>query len=205
MAQPDEYPALLSEIDRWHAEVSERHPGIIPCKPGCAACCHGPFDISVADALLVRDTVAALPSVIREELVRRAEAQLTRMGSSEPGLPASFDISALGEERFDALTERFSEEPCPALDDTSRCVIYAGRPMVCRMMGLGLETGAGDVIENACPIRDNFQPTRRCAQQFDLSTWKPGGVAGRATEVLFGREAGAATKPLWLARSCQHF
>jgi Fe-S-cluster containining protein len=189
---PADYPSLLDELDAWHAGAQQRYPGIIPCRPGCAACCHGPFDISMADALLVRDTVAALPPEVRAGVTARAEAQLARMQSSEPGLTAPFDVSALGEGRFDALTERFSEEPCPALDEGSRCVIYEGRPMVCRLMGLGLETDLGETIENDCPIQSEFPAYAALPPQpFDLTAFEAGealALAG-AAEVLFGRDS----------------
>lgn len=190
---PADYPALLGMIDRWQAEAQERHPGVIPCRAGCAACCHGPFDISVADALLVRETVAALPAPMRRELLRRAEAQLDRMRDLEPEFRPPYDVSRLGDDRFDALTDAFAEEPCPALDDESRCLIYSGRPMVCRMMGLGMETDAGDIMENACPIQDEFPAYQALPpQRFDLSTWEDGEemAQAEAAAVLFGSDRG---------------
>lgn len=189
MTLPGDYPSLLGEVDSWHAATRGRNPGVIPCKPGCAACCHGPFDISIADALLVRDTVAALPLAVREQLRRRAESQLTQMQIAEPDLAAPFDISRLGEAHFDALVERFSEAPCPALDDSSCCLIYRGRPMVCRMMGLGMETAAGDVIENACPIQDEFPDYAAMPpQRFDLARWEVSEALAHAdaAKALFG-------------------
>lgn len=186
---PTDYPALLATLDSWQRSASERHPGVIPCTPGCAACCHGPFDISVADALLVRDTVAALPPPIRKALTRRATEQLDRMRAVEPALTAPFDLSRLGETRFDALVDAFEGEACPALDEDARCRIYQGRPMVCRMMGLGLLTDRGDVIDNACPIQDDFPAYQSLAPQpFDLTRWEVGEERAQAmaAEVLFG-------------------
>ncbi len=190
---PHDYPALLGIVDRWQAEAQERHPGIIPCRAGCAACCHGPFDISVADALLVRNIVAALPESIRESLLGRAEAQVDRMRDLEPEFRSPYDVSRLGDDRFDALTDAFAEEPCPALDDESRCLIYSGRPMVCRMMGLGMETDVGDIIENACPIQDEFPAYQALPpQRFELLTWEAGEemAQAEAAAVLFGSDRG---------------
>lgn len=58
------YLPLLQELDDWQGRT------------GCAACCMGPFDISVADALLVRDPVAALPDAERAAVRRRAAERL---------------------------------------------------------------------------------------------------------------------------------
>jgi Fe-S-cluster containining protein len=170
---PDDYPSLLAGLDAWHAEAHVRYPGVIPCRPGCSACCHGPFDISVADALLVREAVRALPPAVRAGVRQRAESQIEAMRRIEPALIAPWDITALGEERFDDLIEAFDAEPCPALDDAGACLIYAHRPMICRLMGLGLETPDGHVIENACPIQGEFPEYERLPPQvFDLDDWE---------------------------------
>jgi Fe-S-cluster containining protein len=186
------YPALLAELDDWHAGARAEHPGVIPCKSGCAGCCHGPFDISVADALLVRDAVRALDPASRAEVRRRAVSQMGRMRLAEPALVAPWDVSLLGELRLDVLVEAFAPEPCPALDDAGRCRIYPHRPMICRMMGLGLRTLDNDVIENGCPIQEEFPAYRSLEPRvFDLDRWDVAQeplLASAAIE-LFGSDA----------------
>ena len=188
MPLPDDYPALLAGIDTWQADARERHPGVIPCRAGCSACCYGPFDISVADALLVRDGVRALPSGVRAEVRQRAEAQIRAMRRAEPELAAPWDIAVLGEARFDALVEAFEGEPCPALDPAGACRIYHHRPMICRLMGLGLETPDGHVIENACPIQADYPEYQGLAPQlFDWDGWEaaePDALIGAAARLL---------------------
>jgi Fe-S-cluster containining protein len=167
------YLPLLHELDAWQDTARQGHPGIIPCGPGCSACCHGPFDISVADARLVAEAIAALPAKVRVPLVVRATAQLEQLRELAPGLDEPWDVSRLSEETFDALCEALAEDPCPALDTAGRCVIYEARPLVCRIMGLGLRNPEGGEIPNACPIQDEFPgystlPT----QPFDLAAWE---------------------------------
>jgi Fe-S-cluster containining protein len=100
--------------------------------------------------------VAQLPEEERREVVRRGGALLERMLALEPAWGPPYAVDALGEERFDRLTEALATEPCPLLDDAGRCRIYADRPLVCRMIGLSMRTPAGRVLENACPIQDRF-------------------------------------------------
>ena len=191
MPLPSDYPAQLRLLDRWHEGARERLPGIIPCRPGCSACCHGPFDISVADARLVRDTVGSLQPDTQRALVQRAEAQTARMRELDAGFKAPYDVSGFDDGRFDALVETLASDPCPALDDAGKCLIYRGRPMICRLMGLGLETAAGEVIENACPIQNEFPAYAALPpQQFDLATWEAGEAVARAgaAEILFGSD-----------------
>jgi len=86
----------------------------------------------------------------------RAEALVARILALEPGWTAPHAIADLGEARFDRLSEALAAEPCPLLDPDGRCRIYEDRPFVCRLIGLGMHTPAGGVIENACPIQDHF-------------------------------------------------
>jgi len=167
------YLPLLQALDGWHSTARAAHPGVIPCGPGCSACCHGPFDISIADAELVVEAIAGLPEASRRPIVVRATAQLEQMRSMAPDFDGPWDVAALGDEAFDALCEALAEEPCPCLDETGSCAIYESRPLVCRIMGLGLRNLAGDEIPNACPIQDEFPAYAALpAQPFDLAGWE---------------------------------
>jgi Fe-S-cluster containining protein len=149
------YRALLERLDQWFAEGRRTAPVAVPCGGGCTACCHGPFDISIADAELVGQAVSQLPAADRDAVAGRAAALLDRMRAIEPGWDAPYEVAAIGEDRFDRLTDTLAREPCPLLDEAGRCRIYADRPLVCRVIGLGMITPGG-IIENACPIQDRF-------------------------------------------------
>lgn len=160
---------VLERLDRWFEAAAARHPGVIPCRAGCSACCHGPFDISAADALLLREGLAALDPEARAGVARRAGAILERMRAVEPGWGPPWLIETIGEARFDAISEALAQEPCPLLDPEGRCLVYAERPLVCRLIGLPMLTGEGEVLENACPIQERF-PTYQALDPlpFDL-------------------------------------
>jgi Fe-S-cluster containining protein len=164
----DAYRALLGRLDEWFARA-RASTGVIPCRAGCSACCHGPFDITVADVELLLEGIATLAPEARAEVIARAERLLAAMEAVEPGWAPPHAVADLGEERFDALVEGFAEEPCPLLDDAGRCRIYQHRPLVCRLIGLGMITPIGRVIENACPIQDAFPAYAALPpQRFDL-------------------------------------
>lgn len=152
------YPSLLATLDSWFARgVAAAGPGVVPCREGCSACCHGPFDISPADARLVRSAVDALPEEVAIGIRERAAAQRARYAALVPGWGPPWEVAALSEEAFDALADALAEEPCPALDPArGGCLIHASRPATCRLTGLGLRTREGDVIDNVCPIQDEF-------------------------------------------------
>jgi Fe-S-cluster containining protein len=152
----DGYRDLLERLDEWFAHGRRAAPVAVPCRGGCTACCHGPFDISIADAELVSDAVSRLPAGDRDAVVRRAAALLARMRAIEPGWEPPYEVAPLGDDRFDRLSETLATEPCPLLDEAGHCRIYADRPLVCRLIGLGMVTPVGRVIENACPIQGRF-------------------------------------------------
>lgn len=169
----ESYQELLAGIDRWFADAAARHPGVVPCRSGCSACCRGPFDISLADALLLREGLAELQVDARGRVRERSGALLERMQLLEPGWDAPFDPGDLGEERFDALTERLAAEPCPLLDDAGRCLAYEYRPLVCRIIGMPMVTLDGDVLGNDCPIREQFPAYAALDPAvFDLEGWE---------------------------------
>ena len=173
MSRPIRYLPLLEQFDRWQADTRTRHPGVIPCRTGCSACCHGPFDISIADVALVAEAVTLLPAEVRAGVLDRARSQVAAMQAIEPGWEAPFDIGAIGEARFDRISDELEELPCPLLDQAGGCLIYHDRPMICRLMGLGLITERGDVIENGCPIQERFPAYERLAPQpFPLEAWE---------------------------------
>lgn len=168
----DGYRDLLGTIDDWFARASDAHPGVVPCARGCAACCHGPFDISVADAALLARAVAALPDEVRARVRERAERQLARMQAFAPAWQAPWNVADLGDERFDALCDEFARVPCPLLGNDGACQVYADRPLVCRLIGLPMGAGDDRVLPNACPIQDDFPAYAALAPQpFDLDAF----------------------------------
>jgi Fe-S-cluster containining protein len=129
---------------------------VIPCGAGCSACCHGPFDITAADVLLLREGIGTLDEVARRDVQARAETLLEKMRRLAPAWGPPWDLADLGEDQFDAMVESLADEPCPLLDETGRCRLYPFRPLVCRLMGLPMMTASGVALENACPIQERF-------------------------------------------------
>lgn len=179
------YRALLESLDAWTDRARAAHSGVLPCRRGCTACCHGPFDISVADVLLLRETVDSLPPLRRTALLARAAAAADRQLHLAPGWMPPHDVRTLGEQRFDGICEALAADPCPCLEEGA-CAVYEGRPAVCRIMGLGLEALDGRVLSNGCPIQDEFPEYAALpAQPFDLEAFE-------ATEEACLVEAGLA-------------
>lgn len=132
-------------------------PGVVPCRTGCTACCHGPFDISAADARIVAEAVTALPADQASAVHRRAIAQLELGHAAAPAWRAPWRAGETDEAAFDAMCDALERDPCPVLDpDSGACLVHEARPATCRLMGLGALTPDGDLLENLCPIQDRF-------------------------------------------------
>jgi Fe-S-cluster containining protein len=165
------YRELLERLDEWFSASAERNPGIIPCRPGCSNCCNGPFDISVADALMVREAFNRLPESERDAVLEGARKQVLRMKQLEPGWDMRLGLEGISEAGFDRLAETLGDEPCPLLDQAGSCRIYADRPLICRMIGLGVITPGGRTIDNTCPILGDFPVYATLPPQyFDLES-----------------------------------
>jgi Fe-S-cluster containining protein len=183
------YRDLLAEVDAWFADARRRHPGVVPCTAGCHACCHGPFDISIADVALLQEALRRLPPETQTAVRNRAARLAEQLQSGAPDWAPPYDVADLGEDRFDALVDGLADEPCPLLDESGNCLVYRDRPLVCRLMGLGLASPGGRIVENGCPIQDRFPGYRNLApQRFDLERWEEGEAAclEAAATALFG-------------------
>jgi Fe-S-cluster containining protein len=197
---PSQYRALLPILDQWFVRgVAAAGAGVVPCRSGCTACCHGPFDISPADAALVAEGLATLPPETQADVAQRAETQLARYRKLIEGWGPPWDVDGVDEASFDALCDALRSLPCPALGAEGGCLIYDHRPATCRITGLAMVTRGDDLLENVCPIQGEFpayaalppvpfdlQRFEAMAEEFDLTASEDGwvtttvaGVAGR--------------------------
>jgi Fe-S-cluster containining protein len=152
------YLDLLATLDTWFSEgTAAAGPGVVPCRSGCNACCHGPFDISAADARLVALGIDGLDVVVAQGIRERAGAQLRAGSEVAPQWQSPWRPVDTGEDAFDAMCDALEASPCPALDpESGSCLIHSHRPATCRLTGLALLTVEGDLLENVCPIQAEF-------------------------------------------------
>ena len=142
---------LFQRADQWFQQGRAAVHDQLPCRQGCSHCCHGTFAVTVLDHMHIQRGMALLPPVTREEIATRARAQTSSMETAFPRLTRSGYIDDWADEELDHLVTRFSYLPCPALDQNGSCLIYAHRPMTCRMMGLPVEREG--LVEGACDVQ----------------------------------------------------
>lgn len=144
----------FEEADRLWAEATATVvPGELACRGGCFGCCVGLFEITLPEALLVREGFSLLPPGEQEDSYRRAARIVERTAKDFPGEAAT---GVLDPERTEEADDRYfevvSESACPMLElPSGRCRIYAHRPITCRTFGLAWKRSA-EVVNPACPL-----------------------------------------------------
>ncbi len=126
------YGKFLPKTSEQYKEASAKNR--VSCKRGCHECCTvGFFDITLLDALHLRDTLKDVPAAIRKKVVGRANAQLDIL--EKKGAFSRKDPLLKSLKAIDSISRRSAKMRCPALDDNGACLIYNQRPHICRIFG----------------------------------------------------------------------
>ncbi len=137
----------------WAKAAARTRPGDLLCREGCFGCCLGSFEISLPEALVLRDAVSKLPESRRTRVRERAARLVARGASSFPGDPVAgvFDPGR-SEEQDAAYFDALEHVACPLLDlPSGQCAVYASRPVTCRTYGLAWREER-EVVHPACPL-----------------------------------------------------
>ena len=149
---------LFQRAEGWFQRGQAALLESLPCRLGCSRCCHGPFAITLLDQLELQQGLDTLPLPIRDDLRARAQSQVETMEQAFPRLHQSPYVDEWNDSDLDDLVTRFSDLPCPALASDGRCLVYASRPVTCRMMGLPVESEG--IAHGACEVQTFIPITR---------------------------------------------
>ncbi len=179
----------------WSDQAGRTAPGELACRGGCFGCCVGLFEISLAEALVVRAGLERLPEETRQEIRARAERIVARTGEDYPGDPA---LGLLDPERTEEADDRYfatvADTACPMLElPSGRCRIYEERPITCRTFGLPWIRGQ-KLVHPACPLNFVGAPVARQREVgIDLGLIAEGDQALAELALAAGLPAGAET------------
>ncbi|HKK01477.1 MAG TPA: YkgJ family cysteine cluster protein [Desulfuromonadales bacterium] len=140
------YRTLLERVDGWFSACAEACPEQIVCGAGCSSCCRGLFDITLLDAALLQQGLAALPPTLREEARERACRRLPELTARWPDFAPPYVLNGYPDEQWTEMPED-DMTPCPLLGPQGRCLIYSHRPLLCRLHGLPQIDLSGEVFE----------------------------------------------------------
>jgi Fe-S-cluster containining protein len=147
--------AFVALVDGAFADAAKRSGTHLLCRAGCAQCCVGVFAIGPADALRLKQGLAALRHEDPERaarLLERAASSWARLASQFPGNVATGALELdLSGDPLDAFEHFANHESCPALDlEHGTCDLYASRPQTCRVFGPPIAAGEGYGVCELC-------------------------------------------------------
>lgn len=118
--------ALYRLLDRDVAEREAESSGRLACPAGCSECCRANLFVTTGleFAYLARAARGALSRATLDAVVEEARSQWARFPLRQ----------TLRAERSGPRDLRDEGLPCPLLAD-GRCLVYAARPVTCRLFG----------------------------------------------------------------------
>jgi Fe-S-cluster containining protein len=148
----DAYRRLLKDVDSWFSACLQAGGSSLACRGGCSACCRALFDITLLDAWLLKQAFADLPGDVRSLVLGRCRPRLSELRQRWPELKPPYLLNALPEEEWTSMAED-DLSPCPLLDVNGYCLVYAARPMTCRLHGLpNIDAAGGDFDGTVCTL-----------------------------------------------------
>lgn len=140
------YEALAAEADAIFAHVREAHADRVSCATGCSDCCHALFDLSLVEAMYLNKVFTESIPYGRERsniLERAADLDRKAVRIKRDMFKASKEGKSPEEIMADAARVRLA---CPLLSADNTCILYAHRPITCRLYGVPLNiNGKGHV------------------------------------------------------------
>jgi Fe-S-cluster containining protein len=148
----DAYRRLLTDVDSWFSACLQAGGSALACRGGCSACCRALFDITLLDAWLLKQAFSALPGDVQIRVLSRCRPRLSELCQRWPELKPPYLLNALPEEEWTSMAED-DPTPCPLLDEDGYCLVYAARPMTCRLHGLpNIDTSGEDFDGTVCTL-----------------------------------------------------
>jgi Fe-S-cluster containining protein len=184
------YQNLLEKVDKWFNRCIALADDQISCHLGCSGCCRGLFEISLLDACLLQKGFARLDPATREEVLAKARHRVADLQALWPDFVHPYILNRLPHHDWEEMPEE-DPTPCPLLDAKGRCLVYAQRPLTCRLHGLPNIDLSGEIFsEDYCTL--NFtatDPLRMPELRAPFRTLfsQEFGLLGDCAERVFGR------------------
>lgn len=134
----EEYETIVNGLDAAFDQIQSQYPTEVSCQPGCCECCYALFDLSLVEAMFVnRQFHNLLPEEEKSRVLERADRadrEIHRIKHQ------AFKSRQKGVQAEDILREVGAKQVrCPLLNENDHCVLYAQRPVTCRVYGLPLQ------------------------------------------------------------------
>ncbi len=125
------YGLFLAQTSELFGQATKKHN--VKCKRGCHECCaSGFFDITLLDAIYLRESLKKIPAPVRARVIAKANEQLDVLEKKNAFSRRAPVIKSLA--AIDTVSRRSARMSCPALEN-GVCLIYDHRPHICRIFG----------------------------------------------------------------------
>lgn len=130
-----QYEALVQEVDQLFERVKQSCPQEVTCYLGCSECCYAMFDLTLVEAMYINKKFQEqLPAEQQAEILKsadEADRQAYRIKrqiyrSQQKGKDTDSLLDEVGRQRV----------RCPLLSNQDQCMLYANRPITCRLYGV---------------------------------------------------------------------
>src|SRR5262245_50359874 len=122
----------LNTIDQWFRQIRAKYATQMQCGKGCTACCHGLFDISLADAVEIARGFQKLSPAVQQEVRTEAENLHRAIASAAGGMTEPI-LFVEDDPRVDGIVDSCNSPKCPLLGPAGECRVYEHRPLACRL------------------------------------------------------------------------
>jgi len=125
------YELLVDKADAAFREMQKEHGSCMKCEPHCSDCCHAVFGLFLIEAGYLREQFDRLTdeekgaALLRCERAEKNLERLQNMLQAHEGDP-QMQAYVISRERI----------PCPLLNEHQDCILYAHRPITCRVYGI---------------------------------------------------------------------
>ncbi|MFP4284408.1 MAG: YkgJ family cysteine cluster protein [Desulfovermiculus sp.] len=134
----EEYQNIVHGLDTAFERIQGQYPQEVRCEQGCCECCYALFDLTLVEAMFLNRQLHNQLSQHQKEAVLeradRADRDIHKIKHQ------AFKARQKGVEPEEILREVGTKQVrCPLLDDKDMCILYAHRPLTCRVYGLPLQ------------------------------------------------------------------
>ncbi|WP_300455238.1 YkgJ family cysteine cluster protein [Desulfobacula sp.] len=145
------YEALVQMVDAVFDRVKNEYPKEVFCREKCSDCCYALFDLTLIEALYLKDKFLTAFSGKEKnhlmEIAAKTDRVLTKIKRD------AYKEVKNGTDQLEVVGKMSQERVrCPLLGEDNLCVLYENRPITCRVYGIPTSTAG---VSHICG-RTNF-------------------------------------------------
>ena len=131
----EKYRYLVEQVDAAFGKIETAFDDCVNCKVGCADCCYALFDLSLVEALFIKNEFdTKISEDLRSKIIERANDADRKVYRLKRQAHKDQQAGKPENEIFDWLSAQ--RVRCPLLNNNDQCELYESRPITCRLYGV---------------------------------------------------------------------